>query len=383
MRGKTLAFLLLTLAIVTVAGVFLIRSRSYSPSDGPIGAPLLQDLRVNDITAVQLKSAQGSAALTRKDDRWVVEDRHDYPADFSKLSQMVRQLKDLKVGRQFEGSEEILKRLELTDPGDLSAGEGQGGLRVLLKDKGGAVLADIRLGKLRVPGDERGLPDGQYVRMGDDSSVFLVDRALNGYSSDPASWLEKKLIEVPAADVKRISCTNAKGDVLYAFERTELGKDFAPLVQIPKARDLDRGSLKRVSGGLSSLRLEDVAEGGQGFDEKASLVLTYQLFSGMIYRVYPDTACQNDNRCPIRIRAEYHPVAESPGSKVEAAPTPDGKPSSSPAPSPEEMASSAKSLNSRFTPWVFYLPKWQRDNFLTSLEQLLKKPEEKTPPKSQ
>jgi hypothetical protein len=377
MRGKTLTILLITLAVVAGAGVLLLRSKSSAPLDGTIGAPLFQNLPVNDIAAIQMKSAQTSAALARKDNQWVVEDRHDYPADFSRLTEMIRQLKDLKVGRRFEASEETLKRLGLKDPADPSAGEEERALRVLLKDKDGTVLADIRLGKPRISGAERQFPDGQYVRMGEDPTVSLVDRALNAYSAEPTSWLDRKLAEAPAGEVRKLSCTNAKGEVLYAFERTESGKDLSPLVKIPKGKVLDKGSVNRVAGGLSSLRLEDVEEGGQGFDEKAFLVLEYQLFNGMIYRVYPDTACQNDKRCPIRIRVDYQPPAKSTDTQVETGP-PAVKTPSTPEPSSEELASRAKSLNSRFTPWVFHVPTWQHGNLLTSLEQFLQKPEEET-----
>jgi Domain of unknown function (DUF4340) len=377
MRGKTLTILLITLAVVAGAGVLLLRSKSSAPPDESIGAPLFQNLPVNDIAAIQMKSAQASAALARKDDRWVVEDRHDYPADFSRLTEMIRQLKALKVGRRFEAAEEILKRLGLMDPADPSAGEEEKAFRVLLKDKDGTVLADIRLGKPRISEDERQFPDGQYVRIGEDPTVFLVDRALSAYSAEPTSWLDRKLTEVQAAEVKKISCTDTRGKVLYAFERSESEEDLSPLVKIPKGRDLDKGSLNRVAGGLSSLRLEDVAQEGQGFDEKAALVLEYQLFNGMIYRVYPDAACQNDKRCPIRIRVDFQAPSQSTGAQAASGPPAEKSPAT-PEPSPDEMASRAKSLDSRFTPWVFHVPTWQHGNLLTSLEQLLQKPEEKT-----
>ena len=211
MRGKTLTILLITLAVVAVAGVLLTRLKSSTPQDGSIGAPLLQGFRVNDIAAIQMKSTQASAALVRRGNGWVVADRHDYPADFSRLTEMVRQFKDLKVGNRFEASEETLKRLGLKDPGDPSAGAEEKALRVLLKDKDGTVIADIRLGKPRIAGDERGLPDGQYVRMGEDPTVFLVDKALNGYSANPSTWLDKKLVEVQAEEVKKIACTDTSG----------------------------------------------------------------------------------------------------------------------------------------------------------------------------
>ena len=115
--------------------------------------------------------------------------------------------------------------------------------------------------------------------------------------------------------------------------------------------------MNRVAGGLSSLRLEDVEEEGQGFDEKASLALEYRLFNGMIYRLYPETACQGDKRCALRIRVGYEPPSQS----AEAGPS-DKNPAPTPEKSSEEMASRAKSLDSRFTQWVFYVPKWQHDN---------------------
>lgn len=376
MKGKTLTILLITLAVVAGAGVLLIRSKSSSPLDGRIGEPLFLGLRINEITSVEMKGAEDKATLTRKDDRWAVTDRHDYPADFSRLTEMIRQIKDLKVGNRFEASDETLKRLGLKDPGDPSAGGEEKGLHVLLKDKNGAVIADIRLGKPRLPGDERGIPDGQYVRMGEDPTVFLVDRALSHYSADPSSWLDRNLVEVQAEEVKRITCIDSRGRVLYGLERPERGKDLSLIMEIPKGKALDKGSVNRVSGGLPSLRLEDVEPEGQGFDEKASLALEYQLFNGMIYRLYPDTACQEDKRCALRIRAEYQPPAQSAEAQAQPGPS-DEKSSTTPEKPSEEMVSRTKSSNSRFTQWVYYVPKWQHDNLLTSPEHLLQEPEKK------
>ena len=66
MRGKTLTILLITLAVVAGAGVLLIRSKSSSPLNGLIGKPPFQGLRVNEITAVEMKGAENTAALAEK-----------------------------------------------------------------------------------------------------------------------------------------------------------------------------------------------------------------------------------------------------------------------------------------------------------------------------
>ena len=46
-----------------------------------------------------------------------------------------------------------------------------------------------------------------------------------------------------------------------------------------------------------------------------------------------------------------------------------------PAYTPEEEAFEAKRLNDRLSPWVYTIPKWKHDDFVTDLNQLLEKPD--------
>ena len=44
---------------------------------------------------------------------------------------------------------------------------------------------------------------------------------------------------------------------------------------------------------------------------------------------------------------------------------------------PEEYALDAQKMNERLSPWIYVIPKWQHEAFITDLDQLLEKPDRK------
>ena len=60
-----------------------------------MGQKVFPSFPVNDVAAIHVKAA-GDLHLVRKDDRWRVQERNDYPANFSQISDLLLKLADLK-----------------------------------------------------------------------------------------------------------------------------------------------------------------------------------------------------------------------------------------------------------------------------------------------
>jgi hypothetical protein len=300
--------------------------------------------------------------------------RFDYPADFSKIKDMVRKLKEATIGRQFKSSENTRERLSLEDPDDSNASKETKGIRILLKDEKESPLARILLGKTRNTGTEGSFPEGRYVMLGEDATIYLIDEQFALLEMKPSSWLDPALVKVAASEVRKISLVSGEGDmVLYAFERPEKGKDLEAL-NLPSHQKINKSNLNRLSGALSSLQMEDVENPSTPLESigmGTTTRLEYDLFDGTIYRVYPGRECSKAEPCYLKLEVDYQKPSKEKDKPAEDAP--EKKQETSPEKTPEEYALEAKQLNDRLSPWVYVIPQWQHSAFITDLDQLLEK----------
>ena len=108
-------FLLLVLALLVLggAGIALVWQdrASYQASGQKIGAKLLPALKVADVAQVELRDANSTATLVRKDTGWVVQERNGYPAEFKAISDLIIKLIDLKVVQAEAVGDALLPRV--------------------------------------------------------------------------------------------------------------------------------------------------------------------------------------------------------------------------------------------------------------------------------
>ncbi len=374
MKTKTLVILLIILGVLAGAGTLIMRLKAPDRSQGKLGTHLLEQLPANAIMSIAIQGHDETVSLMKKTDLWVVTNRFDYPADFSKIIDMVRKLKEATIGRRFESSEDTLKRLSLKDPDDSEASKEAKGIRILLKDEKELPLARILLGKTRDTGAEGGFPEGRYVMLGEDATIYLIDEQFSLLGKKASAWLDKFLVKVAANEVKKISFLGSEGEkVLYSFERPEKGKDLEA-VNLSFHQKINKSNLNRLSGALSSLQMEDVVNPSTPLESVGmgtSTRLEYQLFNGTIYRVYLGKGCSGADLCYLRLEVDYQKPF---GEKVNPAEDESGKrQEASPEKTPEEYALEAKQLNDRLSPWVYVIPEWQHSAFITDLDQLLEK----------
>ena len=198
MKIKTLVILLIVLGLLAAAGALIIHFQSGSTPSGEMGTYLLGQLPANEVASITIETPEHTVSLMKKGDLWVVEELFGYPADFPKISGFVRTLKQVKVGRKFESSEKVLKRLSLKSPGDTETPKNERGAWIRMKDKEGKPVMGILLGKTRIKGKEKKMPDGQYVMLSKDPEIYLIDTILTSFETGPSAWLEKSPVKVDA-----------------------------------------------------------------------------------------------------------------------------------------------------------------------------------------
>ena len=368
---------MIILGVLAGAGALIVHYRDIPSRSGEMGAYLLEQLPANDVVSIVVKTPDAAVSLMKEGDLWVVEERFSYPADFSKISELVKTLREVKVGRKFASSEKVLKRLSIKPPDDTGAPEDERGTGIRMKDKDGKPILDMVLGKTRIRRDEKGPPDGQYVMLGKDTEIYLIDKILSSFQADPSAWLEKSPVKVDAKEIRKISCLGPGGKtVRYTFERPGKGKDFE-LIAPSGRQDVKKSSLNRLANALSSLEVKDVENpsappGSIGKD--TSPQVDYHLFDGRIYRVYPGNTCSATLPCYLKIEVDYQEPGPQTAEKDNAA---SQKKAPAATKSREEVAALTAEQNDRLRPWVYVIPEWQHKAFITDFGQLVEKKAEK------
>lgn len=390
MKSKSFIIILIIFVLLALISYFMYGRKPAETQAVKMGGKLLSDLDVNAMANLTLMDSKTRVRLTKGESIWQVEERHGFPADFTKLTELAKKLTKLKIGRSFAATEESLARLALLDPMDDDAPKEKAGTRIILKDNADKALADIIIGSARSSSAGSG---GQYLRHSDSETVYLVDGSFQFLKTAPTDWLHKDVFDIDEEKVRTVTCFTAdKANPLFTVLREAAGK--APqLVDPPENRTPDKNKIDQLVGALSPLKIDDVdgepRKDAATAENEAGLRLVYTLFDGKTITVYPSKTGEADKeRYLLRVRADYTPPPAAADSAPDKAPAEadqsaagaqeaaagesEGGKEETDEPS-VDPATEAAEMNQKSAPWTFVVAKWQFESLITDLEGLLEK----------
>ena len=338
MSGRRVAWLLAAGLAVIVFAIWL-SSRRHLERDMMVGALVLPGLEhnVNAVTAVTLRKGDGTHATLQKEaDAWRVDER-GWPADVGKVRKLLLDLGALNI---------------VEEKTRLAANYPQLGVEDINSPKASGTQVDIRSPAHSwaiIIGKSSGAKSG-YVRIASAPQSLLAAPLLM-VDSDPKSWLEHTLIDVPPARVRQVEEHPAQGPAFTVSRDKKEQADFS-ISPVPKGRELTNpAAAEPITTALTALNLDDVRKSPATQDPPAVRAL-YRTFDGLELEL---TGRKDGTRSLIAIHA--HSTAT-------------------------ETATEAEALNQRCAGWEFEIPDYKYTAIFTPLEDLLKKPpqpEKKTP----
>src|SRR2546429_4455807 len=94
MKGKQIAILLVLLVIIGGVAFFLQkRNQSEWTESATRSEAKVLDFPINDVTRVVIHAPNGQVQLAKKNDVWVVEEKANYPANFERVSGLIRSIR--------------------------------------------------------------------------------------------------------------------------------------------------------------------------------------------------------------------------------------------------------------------------------------------------
>jgi hypothetical protein len=263
--SKRQVVVLWIIAILLVAAAFLTRSGKSkgfeSKTQRARGATLLADFPATEVAKIQVSSGEKSATVVRKDGKWTVADRENYPANTTTINDFLRTLSEVKVTDGIEAEPSFAPRFGM-DPA--ATDEKDRGTDVVLSNDAGTELARLTLGKnLEAAGDPMagmmgGGASGRFIRNhADESGVYKISEIFPMLTPEPQRWLDQAFLKVEK--IKSISVSpNAKpGEVAWKLTRPDETAEFA-LDGAKEGEALDTAATGPLKSLFSYASFEDV-----------------------------------------------------------------------------------------------------------------------------
>jgi hypothetical protein len=345
-------------------------SRERTPAaSARIGAELLPDLDVNTVDEIMVSTATETARVVRAESGWQLPERYYYPASFETIRQLMLNLDRLEIGQVITANGQQREKMELSDAA----------ATVIRLKAAGQQVAEIALGAMRQPQNAEagpygfgGMPEGRYVAINNDPSVYLISDMLYEAAAQQQRWLDSALLDVSPEAVSSVTIENPADGTFRLRKGTDGKLDFDPA---DKAAPFDDSKAFTLTGALSDLAMQDVADpvladealGFTGQPRRFRVEAT----DGTRYdvRIGEPVNESGDRHIRIAVGFEAPPVpavAEGDDAAAKAADS---------IISAEEAKAKADALHAKLSPWTFRIASYKAGNMTPTRESLIKKPE--------
>src|SRR5436190_11118412 len=144
MSRKQFFVVLAALAFIGGAGLVLFHRHEqlWTNSATKTGGSLMPGFKFNEVAAIHVQG-NSDFNVVRDNGIWRVPERHNYPANFRQIRQLLMNMRDLKVVQSEPVGPSQLERVDLNPPGRSPGG----GTLLEFKDAHGKTLDSLLVGK--------------------------------------------------------------------------------------------------------------------------------------------------------------------------------------------------------------------------------------------
>ena len=365
MRGRTLVMLGVATAVIVLAAIVVRQQTTIAvPQQGGALFPKLLT-RINDVTEVKGTSAQGSYTLLLHDGRWVVKEREAYPADTSKVRQLLFGLAQLQRVEPKTSNPELYDKIGVQD---VSA-KGADSLQIKLSDAKGETLAELIVGKDQL--SKADLSKREYfVRLPGDPQSWLVEGKFP-QDKPPSNWLQKNILRVDARRLREVRVTHADGQRVTVRRKDPSAEDYE-LVGLPKGAEIEsQYAVNSIADTLTNLSLDDVRPAAAvDFSKKGALSAELATFDGLRVNMQ---AIKDGNNDLAHFTASFDPslVEKADSPKQEGAATANEK-KKNPLKQADEVKKEVAELNARWHDWAYVVPGYRVNTLAKKESELIK-----------
>ena len=340
MQAKGALGLMAAAAVSVVVAGALAFTGGTATVDPRAGKPVLPKVApgLADVAKVVLTRAGNTITFVQQDKVWKIAEKDDYPANATKVRQMLLGLAQISFVEPKTAQSDLYKRLNLEDPSDPKAQS----TAVQVFDAKGTALGSVIVGKRRI--DELGGGnDGVYIRLPDEPRTWLARGTLD-LDGDVTQWLDRGIADIKEDRIKQAVIHEADGTTLTISR--DKPEDKFGLKELPPGRKLKSDTtLVEPATILQGFELTDVkAAKSMTLPQEGVTKADYTTFDGLTVHA---TVAKQGEQDWMQLSAEASDDKE----KAEAA-----------------------TLTQRWSPWVYGVASYKADAIRPKLESLLEAP---------
>ena len=334
--------MILMLTLLIGGGAFYFSSQEMEKvEDREGGVVFLSGLmgKINNVAQVVVREDQSVTHLKLKDDRWVVEEKAGYDAEFSKVKKLLLGLAELKTIEPKTSKPENYGRLGVQgvgESGDIASRQ------IELLDKADNVLNTLIVGKSKTssaPGAA-----ATYVRRSNEAKSWLVSGEIDIPVSQ-TDWLNKNIINLSSSRIQSVEINQLDKSQLLISKKDKADKNYS-VENLPAKAELQSES---VANSIASV-LQNLS-----FDEVFKRA-TFQADDAQITRVIFKTFDGLQLTVQLNVKDEKYYLWFDTKALSED----------------EKIVKESSDLNAKFALWVYEIAKAKASTFQKKLEDLLK-----------
>lgn len=229
------------------------------------GQTLFESFPATDAATIEIKGAKETVTLTKKDQKWTVVQRGNYPANSTFVNELLRTLSELKVTQGMEAGPSFTPRFGMDEN---STNPAEHGLTLTFKDAEAKEIAKVSLGKNIEAGSASpmmgggGNAVGRYIRNhADESGFYGVSEMFPSVSAEAKRWLADGFINPEKIKTIAVSETG-KSEPLWKVKRETEEAEFV-LENPPAGKLLDPNAGSPLKSLFSYARFDDVVPADQ------------------------------------------------------------------------------------------------------------------------
>ena len=337
MQSRSLILLASATVVLVAFAIVVLASGDRGVSRAAPGQPAFPALaaKLGEVTSVTVSRNGTTMTFTRDGDSWLVAEKGNYPANAAKISQIVRAMADLTLVEPKSQNPDLYPRLEVEDPSN-----GKSAL-VAVKDKSGGDLAQAIVGKRRY--DRLGAGnDGVYLRKPGEAQSWLARGTLDP-SGDPASWLDRQIIDISEKKIAKVALTQPDGSMLV-ISRAAPDASFAVEDAPADTKFKSESTISGPATALETLDLDDVKPAGElPVVDKDLVTASFTTFDGVTV----------DVRLMDRDKSNWIAISATGSGSAEA---------------------EAKKIDDRVSHWTYAIPAYKANLLKTKLADLVEPP---------
>ncbi len=357
--------LLLAVAAVTILYGAYQLSREHSPTTVVSRQLLYGDFlnTLNDARTIKVEDFESSATMIRANAQWSIAERDGFAAKAGNIKRLLVQLGSLKILEEKTSKPENYGELGVED---LSTPEATSKL-ISVKDSDDNDMVSLLVGKGRIA---KGNADrAYYVRKTNAAQALLVNGEISA-ETDPNSWLDPRIANIPIARVKKMLVKPASGDPIEIVKNSRDDRFFT-LQNIPPGYEItSQASVSSLGGILGSLDFEDVIRRHQLTDATATATAVLETFDGLNVNM---NVIPHDERAFVTFGFSYDE------NTVTATASPTESDDATGADDDEEIdvAAQATELSTKTEQWAYVIPQYKMRLLEKTFSDFIKPVEEK------